>query len=77
MLAADIISNTMAHYNRVRLLMDLDNLNKDRTVADHDQLIELAEKGDREGYRAMLIRHLGHIVTDIGSMSKLQPALFE
>lgn len=76
MLAADIIGNTMAHYNRVRLLMDLDNFNKDRTVADHDHLVELAEKGDRDGYRAMLIRHLGHIVTDIESMSKLQPDLF-
>ncbi len=76
-LAADIISNMMVHYNRVRLLMDLDNINKDRTVADHTQLIEYVEAKDREGYRATLIKHLGHIITDIETMCKLQPDLFD
>lgn len=76
-LAAGIIHNTMAHYNRMRLLLDLDNLNKDRTISDHNRLIELVEKNDREGYRVMLNRHLGHIVADIESIRKLQPEIFE
>lgn len=76
-LASEIISNMMVHYNRIRLLMDLDDNNKNRTVADHASLIECLEDKDREGYRAYLIRHLGHIITDIEIMGKIKPELFE
>lgn len=76
-LASEIISNTMVHYNRIRLLNDLDDNNKNRTVADHASLIECVERNDREGYRAYLIRHLGHIISDIEIMGKLKPELFE
>ena len=76
-LAAEIISNMMVHYNRIRLLMDLDDNNKNRTVADHASLIECVEKKDREGYRAYLIRHLGHIISDMEIMGKIKPELFE
>ena len=76
-LAAEIISNMMVHYNRIRLLMDLDNKNKNRTVADHACLVECVERNDREGYRAYLIRHLGHIISDMEIMGKIKPELFE
>lgn len=76
-LASEIISNMMVHYNRIRLLMDLDDNNKNRTVADHASLIECLEDNDREGYRAYLIRHLGHIITDMEIMGKIKPELFE
>lgn len=76
-LASEIISNTMVHYNRIRLLNDLDDNNKNRTVSDHACLIECVERNDREGYRAYLIRHLGHIISDIEIMGKMKPELFE
>ena len=76
-LAADIIGSTMAHYNRIRLLVDLDNQNKDRTVADHGELIRLIEAGDKEGYRAALTTHLGRVIGDIEQMSTLAPELFD
>lgn len=76
-LASEIISNMMVHYNRIRLLMDLDDNNKNRTVSDHASLIECVENNDREGYRAYLIRHLGHIISDMEIMGKIKPELFE
>lgn len=76
-LAADIISSTMAHYSRVRLLVDLDNQYKDRTVADHEELIRLVEAGDREGYRATLTRHLERVIGDMEQMNSLAPELFD
>ena len=76
-LASEIISNMMVHYNHIRLLMDLADNNKNRTVADHASLIECVERNDREGYRAYLIRHLGHIISDIEIMGKVKPELFE
>lgn len=76
-LAAEIIGSTMAHYSRVRLLVDLDNENKDRTVADHEDLIRLIEAGDKEGYRAALGKHLGRVIGDIELMNKQAPHLFD
>lgn len=76
-LAAEIISSTMAHYSRVRLLVDLDNQNKDRTVADHDELIRLVESGNKEAYRAALTKHLGRVIGDIEEMSIQAPELFD
>ena len=76
-LAAEIIGSTMAHYSRVRLLVDLDNENKDRTVADHEDLIRLIEAGDKEGYRAALNKHLGRVIGDIELMNKQAPHLFD
>lgn len=76
-LAAEVIATTMAHYNRVRLLVDLDTFFKDRTVASHDKLIEYAQSGDRDGYRETLSDHLGHIVKDIENMSEMYPDYFE
>ena len=76
-LAAEIIGSTMAHYSRVLLLVDLDNENKDRTVADHEDLIRLIEAGDKEGYRAALGKHLGRVIGDIELMNKQAPHLFD
>ena len=76
-LAGEIIESTMAHYSRIRLLVDLDNQYKDRTVADHEELIRLVEAGDREGYRAMLAKHLGRVIGDIEQMNIEAPELFD
>ncbi|MBO5245893.1 MAG: GntR family transcriptional regulator [Eubacterium sp.] len=76
-LSAEIINSTMAHYSRIRILVDLDNVNKDRTVADHEDLIKLIENGDIEGYRVGLKTHLERVIGDIETMSKLAPELFD
>lgn len=76
-LAADTIANTMAHYNRIRLLIDFENFYKNRTVTTHEQLIDLIEKKDREGYRELLKKHLGFIIQDIERLRETNPQLFK
>ncbi len=76
-LAATIIENTLLNYRRVRLLVDLDNTYKDRTVDDHGRLIRLVEKKDREGYRLLLTEHLSHIKDDMNYLNKQFPEMFE
>ena len=76
-LAAETINSTMAHYSRIRLLVDLDNQYKDRTVADHEELIRLIEAGDKNGYRAVLTRHLDRVIGDIEQMTIQAPQLFD
>ncbi len=76
-LAAEIIETSMAHYNRVRLLIDLDNVNKDRTVADHEILVKLVTEGKREEYREQLREHLGHILGDMDLIRQQMPEIFE
>lgn len=77
MLASEMIESTMVHYSRVRLLADLDNAHKDRTVSEHEGLIRLAAEGDKEGYRTMLEVHLGRVLGDIEQMCGQFPDLFE
>lgn len=77
MLASDLIDSTMAHYSRVRIMADLDDDNKNRTVMEHESLIGLVEAGDREGYREMLTLHLSRVLGDIEKMSSQFPVLFE
>ena len=76
-LAAETINSTMAHYSRIRLLVDLDNQYKDRTVADHEELIRLIEAGDKNVYRAVLTRHLDRVIGDIEQMTIQAPQLFD
>ena len=76
-LAADMIANTMAHYNRIRLLIDLDNYYKSRTISTHEQLIKYIEQKDKEAYRELLGKHLGYITQDIDDMRKQNPDIFK
>jgi DNA-binding GntR family transcriptional regulator len=76
-LAANIISSSMAHYNRVRLLVDLENTNKNRTITDHEQLLHYIEEGDKEGYRKSLTIHLERVIGDIEQLRVQAPDLFE
>ena len=76
-LAAEVIKNTATHYDRFRLLVDLDNVYRTRTVSDHDRLIELVEKRDKEGYAKALEEHLCHIITDIDDVGTKYPDIFE
>lgn len=76
-LAAEMIANTMAHYNRIRLLIDLDNYYKDRTVSTHEQLIQFLENNDKVSYRNLLGTHLGYITQDIIEMKEKNPKLFK
>ncbi|MCR5356062.1 MAG: GntR family transcriptional regulator [Lachnospiraceae bacterium] len=76
-LAAEIVSNTMAHYNRIRLLVDMQNTNKDRTLSTHEQLIRCIENNDREEYRAILSKHIGNFESDIKEVRKMKPELFK
>lgn len=75
-MAASVISNTMAHYSRVRFLTDLDDFYQNRTVTGHSELIQLVENKDIEGYRKALKIHLGHILNDIQDLQEKYPDFF-
>lgn len=76
-LSASIIYTMTAHYNRLRLLIDVEGASKQRTLADHETLMKLAMARDSEGYRKTLESHLGHIVKDIERMREKYPDYFE
>ncbi|MCI8511159.1 MAG: GntR family transcriptional regulator [Lachnospiraceae bacterium] len=76
-LSAKIISNMMAHYNRLRLLIDLDHVFKTRTLTDHERLLDAVERRDTDTYKHELSQHLGHIIQDIQDMSEKYPDYFE
>lgn len=76
-LAAEVISNTMAHYNRIRLLVDMENTNKERTIKAHEKLVDYVINKDIEGYKRELETHLHHIVKDIELMRELFPMFFK
>lgn len=76
-MAAGMIASMVAHYDRARLLIDLESVNQERTVSDHRKLVELAEKGDRDGYRECLSRHLGYLAEDIEQIKQKKPEYFE
>lgn len=76
-LAASVIEKSMSHYNRARLMIDMDSTRKERTTKDHARLIKLLEAEDREGYRVVLGTHLGYIEADIREMNRKQPDMFE
>ena len=76
-LAASIVANSMAHYNRIRLLIDMENTNKDRTLATHEQLIKNIENGDKEGYRTLMNKHLGYFEHDIEELRRHNPEMFK
>ena len=75
-LAAKIVGDSMTHYNRVRLLVDIENANKDRTLATHERLIRCIENKDRESYRVLLNTHLGYFEQDIVDLKERRPELF-
>ena len=75
-LAAEIVMMSLPNYRRLRLLVDLDNVFKDRTVEEHRELTSLAEKKDLEGYRRFLTAHIGHIFADADEMKERFPAMF-
>ena len=76
-LAASVIEKSMSHYNRARLMIDMDAARKERTTRDHARLIKLLEAEDREGYRVVLETHLGYIEADIREMNRNRPDMFE
>ncbi|MBQ6129512.1 MAG: GntR family transcriptional regulator [Lachnospiraceae bacterium] len=75
-LAARIVATSMTHYNRVRLLVDMENANKDRTLATHAQLIRCIESKDKEAYRKLLWQHMGYFEKDIEVLREKRPELF-
>ena len=76
-LAALVIEKSMSHYNRARLMIDMDSARKERTTRDHARLIKLLEAEDREGYREVLGIHLSYIEADIREMNRNRPDMFE
>ena len=76
-LAAELVGKSMTHYNRIRLLADMQNVNKDRTLATHDQLIKCIEQKDKESYRSLLFKHLSYFKSDIEALRQSKRELFK
>lgn len=73
LLAATVISTTMAHYSRLRFMTDLEDYYKNRTTQGHEKLITLLEKKDKEGYKKALEEHLQYIINDIEDLKGKYP----
>lgn len=76
LLSLSVLSNTMAHYSRLRYLTELDNRYQNRTVSGHEKLISLLEAKDIAGYREELRIHLDHALKDIEVMKEKYPDYF-
>ena len=76
-LAAQIIENMLPNYRRMRILVDFDEANKERTVGEHKHLITLIERRDRDAYRDYLTMHMGHIISDIEDIRRDFPDMFD
>ena len=77
LLAKKIMENMLPNYLRMRILVDFDDANKDRTVGEHRHLIALIEQRDREGYKEYLSTHISHIMKDIETIRAGNPDMFE
>ena len=75
-LAADILASTMVHYNRIRLLIDLDDTYSRRTDDTHVQLVKHLERGEKEAYRELLTKHLGYHEQDTEDLREKYPGIF-
>ncbi len=58
------------------LLVDMENANKDRTLATHAQFIRCVESKDKEAYRKLLWQHMGYFEKDIEVLREKRPELF-
>lgn len=76
-LAARIIENMLPNYRRMRILVDFEDANKDRTVNEHKHLVTLIERREKEAYREFLTMHLGHILSDVEKLRADFPDMFE
>ena len=59
------------------MLIDMENANKDRTLAMHDQLIKCIEQKDKEGYRTVLYKHISYFKNDIEVLRENKRDLFK
>ena len=75
-LAAEMLAHTMVHYNRIRLLTDLEDSYTHRTGTTHEQMVKSLEKRDKEGYRELLKQHLSYIAQDTEELKQIYPGIF-
>ena len=76
-LAAELVANTMAHYNRIRFLILMEKPFNERTLESHEQLVSCIGDRDKETYRKLLHEHIWFFEQDIEEIKKGRPALFK
>jgi DNA-binding GntR family transcriptional regulator len=76
-LAAELVANTMAHYNRIRFLIIMEKPFNDRTLESHDQLVRSIGTRDKETYRKLLHEHIWFFEKDIEEIKRGRPEMFK
>ena len=76
-LAAELVANTMAHYNRIRFLIIREKTYNDRTLESHEQLVSSIGARNKETYRKLLHEHIWFFEKDIEEIKKVRPLLFK
>ena len=75
-LSNDIIATHMTHYNRIRFLTDLSSAIRDKTLHEHEQIIEAAEDRDIEWMQAVLKKHIRRIHAEQNEIVEKYPDYF-
>jgi len=72
----DFMENMMGHFDRARML-NLAEMDKQKTVDEHRHLLEFIKAGDKESAAALMERHLSRINTDLAYLEDRHPEYFE
>lgn len=76
-LTKEIIHTQITHYNRIRYLTDQEPRVREKTIAEHRQLIEAARKKDPGLFEECLKVHIGRLAQDQQMLEEQYPDYFE
>jgi DNA-binding GntR family transcriptional regulator len=71
-----LIASVMVHFNRVRLL-NLAEMDMQRTVNDHYDILQSVKRRDKEGATGAVERHLSRVLFDKNYLMELHPEYFK
>lgn len=71
-----LIKSVMVHFNRVRFL-NLAEMDMQRTVNDHQEILDAIKRRDQEGAVAAVERHLTRVLYDKNYLMELHPEYFK
>lgn len=75
-LAKEIIDSQMTHYNRIRFLTDLNMEIREKTLKEHEDMIQAAREKDAEWLQALIKRHIRRIYKEQNEIVEKYPEYF-
>lgn len=75
-LAKEIIDSQMTHYNRIRFLTDLNMEIRQKTLKEHEDMIQAAREKDVEWLQALIKHHIRRIYNEQNEIVEKYPDYF-